>query len=163
MFCGPLPSPAFSSSTLSFSLSQPQRLGRALHAVPLWLIQLAVRASWGPIQSLGCSLEYCTIRHSVPVPQGVRPLWSSPGGESHIPGAGPGPTPRLPALQSGRPGLGRNSKGKRALKGREEGSLSFPATGALRTWRLSTRVLPASWTRQLHLVPDWQFYPRTSA
>lgn len=74
-------------------LSQPQTLGKALHTVPLWVIQLAVRPSWGPIQSLCCSLEYCTMGYSMPVPLGVRPLWSSTRKESHIPGAGPGPIP----------------------------------------------------------------------
>lgn len=96
--CSEVPSPLLPSPHQP-CLSQPRRLGRALDAVPLRPIQLAVRPSWGPIQCLCCSLEDCTIGYSMPVPQGVRPLWSSAGEESHIPGAGPGPTPTLPALQ----------------------------------------------------------------
>lgn len=70
--CSEVPSPLLPSPHQP-CLSQPRRLGKALRTVPLCLIQLAVSPSWSPIQSLCSSLEYCTIRYSVSVPQGSGP------------------------------------------------------------------------------------------
>lgn len=118
--CSEVPSPLLPSPHQP-CLSQPRRLGKALRTVPLCLIQLAVSPSWSPIQSLCSSLEYCTIRHSVSVPQGSGPY--GPQQKSHTSqelGQVPPHTPSPPARKAW---AWTNSKAKSSGKGGRKSSI----------------------------------------
>lgn len=115
LFGGPLPSSALPSSTLSFttpetgqgpsycsSVSDPAGCQSQLESHPVLVL-------------LSCVLHNQTLRVS---PTRVRPLWSSTE-ESHMPGAGPGPTPHS---QPSRPeGLGLDQQQSQEIReGRKE-------------------------------------------
>lgn len=82
-------------------LSQPQRLGRACLPLLRGRVQLALGPSWGPVQSLHCSLGHCTIGCSVPAVENrsvlstpeTRPIQSFTHADTHTPGMGPGLAP----------------------------------------------------------------------